>query len=43
VDDGVVTLRGQTRSFYEKQLVLHAAQQAEGVQEIVDEVMVAAR
>jgi osmotically-inducible protein OsmY len=43
VDDGVVTLRGQTRSFYEKQLVLNAAQQVSGVREIADEVMVAAR
>ena len=34
---GQITLRGLARSFYEKQLVLHATQQVEGVREIVDE------
>ena len=43
VDERVVTLRGQTRSFYEKQLVLHATQQVGGLDGIVDEIAVAAR
>jgi osmotically-inducible protein OsmY len=42
VEDGVVTLRGQTRSFYEKQLVLNALQRVSGLAGIVDEVSVAA-
>ena len=42
VDDGIVTLRGQTRSFYEKQLVLHALKQVGGLAGIVDEMSVAA-
>ena len=41
VDEGIVTLQGQTRSFYEKQLVLHAVQQVRGLAGIVDEVSVA--
>jgi len=41
VDEGIVTVRGQTRSFYEKQLVLHAVQQVRGLAGIVDEVSVA--
>jgi osmotically-inducible protein OsmY len=35
--EGQITLRGLTRSFYEKQLMLHATQQVDGVREIVDE------
>lgn len=42
-DDGLVTLRGRTRSFYEKQLVLHAARRVPGVRGIVDQVEVLPR
>ena len=35
-----VTLRGCTPTFYDKQLVLHAAQRVPGVGQIVDEVEV---
>jgi osmotically-inducible protein OsmY len=42
VDEGVVTLRGHARSFYEKQLVLHAVQKVGGLTGIVDEVTVTA-
>lgn len=38
--EGQITLRGLARSFYEKQLVLHATQQVEGVREIFDELEV---
>jgi osmotically-inducible protein OsmY len=31
-------LRGTTRSFYEKQLALHAVRKVPGVRQIVDEV-----
>jgi osmotically-inducible protein OsmY len=41
VNEGIVTLHGQTGSFYEKQLVLHAVQQVRGLAGIVDEVSVA--
>lgn len=41
VDGGVVTLRGQTHSFYEKQLLLHAVQQVAGLAGINDEITVA--
>ena len=37
----VVTLRGSARSFYEKQLLLHAVQRVPGVHQIVDEIDVA--
>lgn len=40
-EDGRVILKGLTRSFYDKQLVLHATQQLPGVTEIVDELDVA--
>jgi osmotically-inducible protein OsmY len=40
VDEGVLTLRGQTRTFYEKQLVLNAVQQVGGLAAIVDEISV---
>lgn len=36
----VVTLRGEARSFYERQLLLHAAQRVPGVRQIVDEIEV---
>jgi osmotically-inducible protein OsmY len=35
-----VTLRGRTRTFYEKQLLLHAVQRVPGVRQIVDEIEV---
>ena len=41
VAEGIVTLRGQTHSFYEKQLLLHAVQQVDGLAGINDEVTVA--
>jgi osmotically-inducible protein OsmY len=37
-DEGTVTLQGLARSFYDKQLLLHAVQHVPGVREIVDEV-----
>lgn len=37
-DDGRVTVQAQARSFYEKQLVLHACRHVPGIHEIVDEV-----
>jgi osmotically-inducible protein OsmY len=37
-DGGVVTLRGGARSFYEKQLLIHAARHVPGVRQIVDHV-----
>jgi len=40
-NDGCITLQGQARSFYEKQLVLHAARHVPGVCEVVDEIDVA--
>jgi osmotically-inducible protein OsmY len=36
----VVTLRGRARSFYEKQLLLHAVQRVPGVRQIADEIEV---
>jgi osmotically-inducible protein OsmY len=36
-EEGIVTLHGRTRSFYEKQLIIHAARHVPGVQQIVDE------
>ena len=42
LDDGVLTLHGQTRTFYEKQLLLHAVQQVRGLAGIVDDVTVSA-
>jgi osmotically-inducible protein OsmY len=41
VDEGIVTLRGRTRSFYEKQLALHAVQRVDGLAGINDEITVA--
>jgi hypothetical protein len=35
-----VTLRGRARSFYVKQLLLHAVQHVPGVRQIVDEIEV---
>jgi osmotically-inducible protein OsmY len=35
--EGSVTLQGRARTFYEKQLVLHAARRVPGVRQIVDE------
>ena len=40
VDEGVVTLRGRTHSFYEKQLLLHAVQQVDGLAGVNDEITV---
>lgn len=40
VDEGVATLDGQTGSFYEKQLLLHAVQKVSGLTGIVDKVTV---
>ena len=42
VDEGIVTLRGSTHSFYEKQLLLHAVQRVDGLAGINDEITVAA-
>lgn len=39
--DGLVTLRGVLRSFYEKQLSLHAAKRVAGVSALRDELVVA--
>ena len=39
--EAVVTLRGSARTFYEKQLLLHAVQRVPGVNAIVDEIDVA--
>lgn len=36
-DSGVITLRGQVGSFYQKQLCIHGAQRVAGVQRVVDE------
>jgi osmotically-inducible protein OsmY len=38
VQEGTAVLGGTVDSFYGKQLMLHAARQVEGVQQIVDEV-----
>lgn len=39
-NDGIVTLRGVVRSFYEKQLCIHCCRRVAGVMELVDEVAV---
>jgi hypothetical protein len=39
-DEGRVWVQGLARSFYEKQLVLHAVRHVPGVREIIDEVNV---
>jgi osmotically-inducible protein OsmY len=36
----IVTIRGSTRTFYERQLLLHVAQRVPGVRRIVDEMEV---
>jgi osmotically-inducible protein OsmY len=36
--DGVVTLRGQVRSFYEKQLCHNCCRRVAGVRQLVDDV-----
>jgi len=41
VDEGIVTLRGRTYTFYEKQLALHAVQRVGGLAGINDEITVA--
>lgn len=41
VDEGIVTLRGRTHTFYEKQLLLHAVQRVDGLTGINDEITVA--
>jgi osmotically-inducible protein OsmY len=38
VTSDVVTLRGRARSFYEKQLLVHAVRHVPGVCQVVDEV-----
>lgn len=40
VDNGVVTVRGQVRSFYEKQLLSHCCRRVAGVVGLVDDVEV---
>lgn len=40
---GVVTLRGQVNSFYEKQLSIHLAARVAGVRRLEDELLVQAR
>ena len=40
-DGGVVTLRGQVRSFYEKQLCHNCCRRVAGVRELVDAINVA--
>ena len=37
-DEGLVTLRGRARTFYEKQLLVHAVRHVPGVRQIVDHV-----
>jgi osmotically-inducible protein OsmY len=37
-DGGVVTVRGQVSSFYEKQVALHCCQRVAGVRELIDAV-----
>ena len=39
--EGTVTLRGQVRSFYEKQLCQHSCRRVAGVLRLVDEIDVA--
>jgi len=39
-ENGTVTLRGQVRSFYEKQLGIHCCQRVAGVVHLVDDVQV---
>ena len=41
VKDGLVTLRGNVRSFYEKQLCLNCARHVAGVIRLVDRIQVA--
>ena len=41
VDEAVVTVSGQTDSFYSKQLMLHALKRVPGLHGVVDEVEVA--
>ena len=36
-DGGVIILRGQVSSFYQKQLCIHGAQRVAGVHRVVDE------
>jgi hypothetical protein len=38
--NGAVTLRGQVRTFYEKQLSHHSASRVAGVRQVIDEVQV---
>lgn len=42
-ENGTVTLRGEVRSFYEKQLGIHCCQRVAGVVRLVDDVAVAAQ
>ena len=37
-EGGVVTVRGQVSSFYEKQVALHCCQRVAGVRELIDAV-----
>lgn len=43
VVDGIVTLKGQVHSFYEKQLSLHLAARVAGVRRLQDELTVIAQ
>ncbi|MBM4002128.1 MAG: BON domain-containing protein [Planctomycetes bacterium] len=40
VQDGMVTLRGKVRSFYERQLCVHSGRRVAGVRKLVDELEV---
>ncbi|MFO0868970.1 MAG: BON domain-containing protein [Pirellulales bacterium] len=42
VCNGIVTLRGRVRSFYERQLCLSCCQRVAGVRQLVDQIEVAA-
>ena len=37
-DGGSVTLRGRARTFYEKQLLIHAVRHVPGVRQVIDHV-----
>lgn len=41
VQNGAVTLRGSTSSFYERQVAIHCCQRVAGVRQLIDEINVA--
>ena len=43
VQDGAVTITGKLDSFYAKQVALHSCQRVAGVQDLIDEITVAAQ